>query len=90
MRSSSVLIPDALHICPRCGDHLASGMRLCEDCIALQEIGRNVDAELRRELAWYRSGGANPRERRAVIGLYIAVLAGALGFGVWKLIEVIR
>lgn len=83
MRSASVLVPEALHICPRCGD-LASGTPLCEDCTALAEIGRNLDGALRRELESHRHGRSRTsrlREKFEIawrLALVLVCYAGAM------------
>ncbi len=47
MNTASYSVPDALHLCPRCGD-LASGSRLCSECQASIRAAAVVMRELRR------------------------------------------
>jgi hypothetical protein len=79
--SASIAVPEALHICPRCGD-LASGTRLCEDCTALKDLGRKLNDELRDGLVreQRRRGARAVHELREWLGVTVFVLGcGAYG-----------
>ena len=82
--SEAMTIPEKLHFCPRCGD-LASGTTLCEDCIALEEIGRKLDEGLRIELQGFRRGARDVwvwrvRVAMTLLGLLALCVCGAFYF----------